>query len=189
MTTDTEIEEAIENAKKGDQGAIVLLFRTFNPQLLRYLKHHTPNDFEDVASETWLSIAKGIQSFTGDARDFRAWMFGVARNKLTDYYRTQGKARQALEKVRSHLSTIPQPNFGDSASTPALSNISSEAAIEILIGKLPAHHAEVLLLRIVADLSVEEVAKIVGKSPEAVRVIQHRAVKKLVKTFNRNDVT
>lgn len=189
VTIELEIEAAIEKAKVGDESAIRLLYRSFNPQLLRYLKHHVYSDYEDVASETWIAIAKGLSDFHGNARDFRSWIFGICRNKVIDHYRTTTKARIAIDKERLRYNDRASPNNNDSTATPALANLSAEEAIETLLANLPPHHAEVLLLRVVADLSVDEVAKIVGKSPEAIRVIQHRAINTLVKRFNKEVVT
>lgn len=186
-TIELEPEVAIEKARAGDETAVIVLFRSFNPPLIRYLRHQIPYEYEDIASETWLSIAKGIGEFEGGPADFRAWMFAIARNKMADHYRSKGKAQLALERQRRRFAT--RSSADDQTATPALSNVSAQDAIEALTAKLPKHHAEVLLLRIVADLSVEEVAKLIGKSPEAVRVIQHRALGTLVKTLNKKSVT
>lgn len=189
MAIELDLEKVIEDARKGDEPAIVALFRLFNPQLLRYLKHHVPYDYEDVASETWAAIAKGIPEFHGDSRDFRSWMFGIARNKTADYFRSTSKAKLALENQRNHFHNETHSESSDATAHPAIANLTAEEAIESLVSVLPPHHAEVLLLRVVADLSVEQVSKIMDKSPEAIRVIQHRAINTLLKRFNRNVVT
>jgi len=189
MTIELDLDIAIHRAKLGDEAGIVLLFRSFNPQLIRYLRHHVPYDYEDVASETWVAIAKGISDFNGNSRDFRAWMFGISRNKVADFFRTAKKSGETLDRVRKHLKNHDYLENSDWTAGPAVSNLSAEEAIETLIGVLSPHHAEVLLLRVVGDLSVEEVAKLMGKSPEAIRVIQHRALNTLAKRFHRNVVT
>ncbi len=116
-------------------------------------------------------------------------MFGISRNKVADYFRANGKAKMAIENQRAHLRGDKNSHLYDATAIPAVANLSAEDAIETLIGSLSPQHAEVLLLRIVADLSVEEVAKLIGKSPEAIRVIQHRAIRTLIKKFERNVVT
>ena len=184
-----ELEVTIESAEQGTDQGIVTLFRSFNPQLLRFLKNQAPNQYEDIASETWLAIAKGIANFNGNPHDFRSWMFSIARRKLVDHYRTAGKSKIAFENLRTRFSQEQSLNEADSSSEAAISNLSAESAIEELVNQLPPHHAEVLLLRILGELSVEEVAKIVEKSPEAVRVIQYRALNSLSKKFKRNFVT
>ncbi len=116
-------------------------------------------------------------------------MFGIARKKVADFYRSNGKAKMAMENERTHLGGDIHSHLYDATAMPAIANLSAEEAIQALVGTLPPHHAEVLLLRVVADLSVEEVAKLIGKSKEAVRVIQHRAINTLIKTFEKNVVT
>lgn len=184
-----EFENAIEKAKQGDDNAISFLFRLFNPQLLRFLRHQAPDQYEDLASDTWMAIAKGISTFTGSETDFRAWMFSIARRKVVDFYRTSGKSKLAMNNLRFRFHQEKTINEMDHAAEPAIANLSAQEAIEQLVEGLPPHHAEVLLLRVLGELSVDEVAKIVGKSPEAVRVIQHRAINTLSKKFNKNFVT
>ncbi len=116
-------------------------------------------------------------------------MFGISRKKVADFYRATGKTKMAMESERIHLGSDIQSHLYDATAMPAVANLSAEEAIEALVGRLPPHHAEVLLLRVVADLSVEEVANLIGKSKEAVRVIQHRAINTLIKTFEKNVVT
>ncbi|NNN18241.1 MAG: sigma-70 family RNA polymerase sigma factor [Acidimicrobiaceae bacterium] len=188
-TIELDLEAAIQGAKTGNEAAIVVLFRSFNPQLIRYLRHSLPNDYEDVASETWVAIAKGLDNFNGNSRDFRSWMFAISRKKVVDHFRASGKAKQAIEQEQQHFQSTNYADSWDTTAGPALANLSAEEAIEALVATLPPHHAEVLLLRVVADLSVEEVAHIVEKSPEAVRVIQHRAINTLLKRFKGKVVT
>ncbi len=71
----------------------------------------------------------------------------------------------------------------------ALGSVSAQAAIEALVRDLPHDQAEVVLLRVVADLSVDEVAKVMGRSPGSVRVLQHRALRQLGRIWDRGAVT
>lgn len=189
MSMSIEFENAIEKAKQGDDGAISFLFRSLNPQLLRFLRHQAPDQYEDLASDTWMAIAKGVANFSGSEADFRAWMFSIARRKVVDFYRTSGKSKLAMNNLRFRFRQEKAISEIDNAAEPAISNLSAQEAIDQLVDGLPPHHAEVLLLRVLGELSVEEVAKIVGKSPEAVRVIQHRAINTLSKKFSKNFVT
>ena len=188
VTIEPDLENAIRGAKRGEESAIVVLFRCYNPPLLRYLRHQIPADYEDVASETWAAIAKGIKDFSGGPQELRAWIFGIARKKIADQFRIHGKSRLAVQRERIHIDGISR-DLSDPTATPAVANLSAEEAIETLLSSLPPHHAEVILLRVVADLSVEDVANLMGKSQEAIRVIQHRAINTLVKKFHRNVVT
>lgn len=179
MSTDQSkeaLQDAIERAKSGEESAIGLLYRSFNPALLRFLSYKVPSAFEDVASETWISIARGIRDFEGNEKDFRAWMFSIARRRMIDYLRKLSRT----PKPRS-LEYADQELSSPDASEQVLSNLSTSEIIGEIRTALSDEQAEVVLLRILGDFSAEDVAKIIGKSAGVIRVIQHRAMNKLGK--------
>jgi RNA polymerase sigma-70 factor, ECF subfamily len=161
-------------AADGDELAFRALWRDLQPGLLRYLNAFAPGSGEDLASETWLRIVKGLPTFTGDERAFRAWVFTVARHRAVDRWRRTTRHRDELVSLDA-LTHLPAP---DDPATTAVESISSQAAIT-LIATLPPDQAEVVLLRVVAGLDVAEVATITGKRPGHVRVLAHRALRRL----------
>ena len=179
-----DLTRALDAARAGDEGAISCLFQAFQPPLLRYLRHHAPDVAEDLASETWLAAAKGLARFEGDVGDFRAWLFSVAWRRVADHYRRRGRQpKQVL------LEAACEPAAPVDVGEVALGQLSAQAAIEALVRDLPHDQAEVVLLRVVADLSVNQVAKIMGRSPGSVRVLQHRALRQLGRLWDRGAVT
>jgi RNA polymerase sigma-70 factor (ECF subfamily) len=174
----------LERAGRGDEAAIAELYRALNPLLLRYLRHHVGRVAEDVASDVWLALAPQLPGFDGDAREFRALMFTIARRRTVDHYRRNGR----------HAPTAPfDEAFGciDASNTEeqAVERLTAQSAVEALVRGLPADQAEIVLLRVLGDLDVEEVAEIVGKSKGAVRVSQHRALQRLQRTWQQKLVT
>ncbi len=148
------------------------LWRTLHPPLLRYLTVRRNDSPEDLAAETWLQVIRDLSSFQGDGRDFRAFLFTVARNRAID----QGRARTARPLV---LVPDPvEPGSAPSAETAALEGISTQSALD-LVATLPPEQAEMVMLRVVAGLDVAAVAAIVGKKPGTVRVSVHRALRTL----------
>jgi RNA polymerase sigma-70 factor (ECF subfamily) len=152
--------------------------------LLRYLRHHAPDVAEDLLAETWLAAAKELPRFQGDAEDFRAWLFTVARRRVADHYRRRHRRPSLVELDPEALA--PARDRPDES---AIASLSAQSAIEALVHDLPSDQAEVVLLRVVADLSVEQVAEIVGRSPGSVRVLQHRALRRLETRWTRESVT
>jgi RNA polymerase sigma-70 factor (ECF subfamily) len=183
----SDLDDALATAQAGDEWGITCLFRVMHPQLVRYLRHHAPDAAEDLASETWLAAAKGLAGFNGDARDFRAWMFTIARRRVADHYRS--KSRRPRTVLLDDTANLPTTGIDADAGDVALDAISTQAAIEGLVRNLPAEQAEVVLLRVIADLSVDEVAKIIGRSPGAVRMLQHRALQHMRKRGRQRSVT
>lgn len=178
-----ELIQAISDAKNGDERAVALLFRAFNPPLLRYLRARSGIDAEDISSGVWLSVAKNIATFRGDDRDFRSWIFATARRRTIDLHRRL-QARPRIEGVDDFYS------FADRREVPALPDqLEIDEAIAQITQGLSGEQVEVLLLRIIAGLSAEEVARITAKSATWVRVTQHRAIKYISKRFSDNDVT
>jgi RNA polymerase sigma-70 factor, ECF subfamily len=173
MPTDG-LEVALEAAARGDQAAIATLYRWLNPLLLRYLRHHVGQDAEDVASEVWLGLAPQLAGFEGGWAGLRALMFTVARRRVIDQYRHDARRKPAIELDEAF-------ELADGADTEALAigRIGAQDAVEALVRCLPADQAEIVLLRVLGDLDVAQVAAIVGKSAGAVRIAQHRALQHL----------
>ncbi|HVA04908.1 MAG TPA: sigma-70 family RNA polymerase sigma factor [Acidimicrobiales bacterium] len=176
--------KSLDAARAGDEWATTCLFRESNPALLRFLRHHAPDVAEDLLAETWLAAARQLPKFQGDADDFRAWLFTVARRRVADHYRRRHRRPRLVELEAQTL-----PPAGDRPEESSLDALSAQSAIEALVRDLPPDQAEVVLLRVVADLSVDQVADIMGRSPGSVRVLQHRALRHLETRWTRDAVT
>jgi RNA polymerase sigma-70 factor, ECF subfamily len=168
-------------AAAGDELAFGILWRDLQPGLLRYLNALAPGAGEDLASETWLRVVKGLGRFSGDERAFRAWVFTVARHRAVDRWR-RGTRRRDEPVSLDALVDLPAPDDPAGAAVDAL---STRAAVA-LIATLPPDQAEVVLLRVVAGLEVAEVAAITGKRPGNVRVLAHRALRRLAERLGED---
>lgn len=164
-----DFPEVLRQAQRGDEIAFRALYRTYQPNLLRFLRSRLASDAEDVASEVWVSISKGLQKFEGDEVAFRAWIFATARRRTIDLYRRQAVRPQISGDM--DVETI-------SDTTPA-DQLEVDEAVAALIAGLTDEQAEIVLLRVLAGLSAKEVGRMVGKSEESVRVIQHRSLAKI----------
>jgi RNA polymerase sigma-70 factor (ECF subfamily) len=167
-----EFDSVLAAAKTGAEWAIVALYREFQPPLLRFLRSQSSHNAEDLVSETWMQAAAGLDRFQGDESAFRRWLFTIARRRLVDFRRLEQRRRVLLGLAPVDSSGPVDPE------TQALATTETEAALA-RIARLPTAQAEVVLLRVLGGLDVEDVAKIVGKKPGTVRVIQHRALKRL----------
>ena len=171
----------LARAQAGDEAAFACLFRDVQPALVRYLRVITP-DAEDVASETWLRVVTGLPGFRGQEDAFRAWLFTIARHRAADAGRSRARRPVSLE-----LTEADQPAVPDTADL-ALEAISVRSVVA-LIATLPRDQAEIVMLRVVGGLDVADVGRIVGKSPGAVRVAAHRALRRLASGLERAGVT
>ncbi|MFC6020025.1 RNA polymerase sigma factor [Plantactinospora solaniradicis] len=170
-----DLAETVRSAQDGDEEAFRLLYRALQPGLLRYLTVLVGADAEDVASETWLQIARDLATFAGGP-GFRAWATRIARNRALDHLRLQHR-RPALSVPVEQLSEMPSAE--DTAES-ASAGLGTDAAIA-LIATLPRTEAEAVLLRAVIGLDAESTARVLGKRPGAVRTAAHRGLRRLAR--------
>ena len=179
-----DFEGTLSAAQSGAEWAVAELWSELHPPLLRFLRGLHPGFAEDVESETWIRIANGLRRFEGTESDLRAWAFTIARNRLIDWCRRD--RRQASTPVElDELAALPAP---DDAAAAAEEELGLQASLE-LIRSLPPDQGEVILLRVLGGLDVARVASIVGKRPGTVRVLQHRALRRLAQEFSSDSVT
>jgi RNA polymerase sigma-70 factor, ECF subfamily len=171
-------------AQKGDEEAFTQLWLDGNSALLRYLRVIAPEAAEDIAADTWVHVLRGLPRFQGDEAAWRAWLFTTARRRTIDHARRRSRRPEAaIDSVRAS----ELPATGDAADI-ALEHLSTRAAIALL-ADLPPLQAEVILLRVVAGLDTETVAKLVGRSAGAVRVAAHRGLRRLAENLAKAGVT
>ena len=157
------------------------LYREYQPALLRYLRGRAggdADDADDLASETWIAAAHGLSGFTGDGDAFRAWLFTIARHRLIDE-RRRDKRRPVTTPTEAVTTEMPATD--PSPEELVTSVAAGDEAAARIARLLPADQADVILLRVVAGLSVDEVAAIMGKKPGTIRVLQSRGLKRLHK--------
>ena len=156
--------------RRREEWALSALFRTHQAPLLRFLRALERPAAEDLAADVWVGVAQRLPTFRGDEAAFaRGCSASLA---LADHRR---------RAVRRRTDPVPPQALVDraaaaDAATVATDRLAAQEAIDRLIVTLPADQAEVVLLRVVAGLTADEVAKITGRSSGAVRVIQHRAL-------------
>ena len=173
MIDDGDFPELLGRAQRGEQAAVTVLFREFQPPLLRYLRARVDRALaDDIAGDVWAAVAAGIGSFQGDTGNFRAWLFTIARNRTNDHHRTSARRRtDAVAEVPEQLT--------EAAETVALDGLSGQDAVDLMRRHLTDDQLEVLLLRVLGDLDAAQVAALLGRPETWVRVTQHRAIQRL----------
>lgn len=179
-----DFAEVLAAAQEGNELAFSRLWRDGNPALLRYLRVMAPEFAEDAAAETWLHVVRGLARFRGDEQAWRAWLFTTARRRVIDQARR--RSRQ-LEKPLEEAPPSQLPVSPDAADL-AIQHIDTRSAMA-LVARLPPHQAEVILLRVVAGLDTVTVARLVARTPGAVRVAAHRGLQRMAEILAETDVT
>ena len=134
------------------------------------------DDVDDVAGETWLQAIRDLATFKKDSADeFRAWLFTIARHRAIDAARSRQRFR---DKVLAADPFAPTVTVASPVEDEALTQISTRRAVA-LVAQLPPDQAEVVALRVIAGLDTRDVARLLRKSPGAVRVALHRGLRTL----------
>ena len=167
-------DESLEAARRGDEDAFRLVYRDVQPRLLRYLRALVGADAEDVASETWLHIARDLGRFRGDFDGFRGWAATIGRHRAMDHVRRR-KRTPGPTVSDDHLAEL-----GGEADTAllAVDALATDAALA-MIASLPRDQAEAVLLRVVMGLDARSAGRVLGKRPGAVRTAAHRGLRRL----------
>ncbi|MFE2411269.1 RNA polymerase sigma factor [Kitasatospora sp. NPDC059408] len=182
-----DLTEAVRAAQDGDEEAFRLLFRTVQPGLLRYLRvlvggrPEDVQDAEDIASETWLQVARDLRGFSGDGDGFRGWAATIARNRALDHLRAR-RRRPVADLPFEYLAEL---SAGDDTAGAALARVGTGDALA-LISRLPRDQAEAVLLRVVMELDAESAAQVLGKRAGTVRMAAHRGLRRLAKLLEQS---
>lgn len=177
---DAELTAAVLAAQGGDEHAFRAVYRTVHPRLLGYIRSLVgETDAEDVASESWLQIARDLDRFSGDADRFRGWAARIARNRALDHIRMRGR-RPAVGGDETELADKPADS--DTVAE-AMESLSTSRTMD-LIARLPQDQAEAVVLRVVVGLDAKSAADTLGKRPGAVRTAAHRGLKRLAELLS-----
>ena len=179
-----DFEGVLAAAQEGADWAVAVLYRSMHSRLARYLYAREPRVAEDLEGEVWLAVATGLGRFVGGEEAFRAWVFSIARRRLADFRRTA--VRRATDPVPAEQLDRASPHDTERI---ALDRLSARDAAAFVNATLPHDQAEVILLRVLGGLDVDQVAALLGKRPGTIRVTQHRALRRLNAALETRSVT
>lgn len=149
---------------------IAKMYNQYANDIYRYLYANGGNKelAEDLMADTFMRAINNLDKF--DFKQPRAWLYTIARNLLRDHWKKKSSLNLDEELE------IVDPSDGIEQ---IVEKVLTADRLKQTMDKLPAKERDVVALRFLQNLSAKEVAKIVGTSPENVRIIQHRALKKM----------
>ena len=171
-------QSLVHRAQQGDREAFAQLYENHFDKIYRYVALRIGNktEAEDMTQQVFLNALRSISSFKWKGVPISAWLFRIAHNLVVDYLR-KGKKRATILLDESLVSSD--------------SNLQMAAEykldVEQLISatkRLTAAQREVISLRFAGELSVAQVAKVMGKSQGAVKALQHSAIVALRKALS-----
>lgn len=174
--SDNELAELIRLAKDYDADALERLCTYAYARLYPYIYYRVSHaeDAEDLTSEVVLRMAKSLK---GQKGSFRAWMYTIARNAVIDFYRKRA--------VRSEVSISEMSHEISDKSRPLDKQILTHERLRQGLHELTEEQRQVVLLKFIEGYTNEEIAKIMGKSVGAVKLLQFRALKTLREFFRK----
>lgn len=165
----------VDLARDGDAEAFGQLYDHYVSGIYRFIYYRvsSPQLAEDLTSETFVRGLRAIQRFTWQGKDFGAWLTTIARNLITDHYKS-GRAR--LETVTE---IVPEgPVTAASPEDDVMSMLSHEMLIEAVHALAPEQR-DCILMRFIQGLSIAQTAAALGRTEGAVKQLQLRAVRNL----------
>ena len=169
---DRGFQACLEAARAGDAVAWSRLYHALAPLIIGYLRAQRLPDAEDVAGEVMLEVVRDLDRFRGDAANLRSWVLAIAHHRLID-----ARRRAQRRPVRADADTdeeLVELSAADDPEAEALAGVGF-GQLEPLLSELTEEQRTVLLLRVVGDLSITEVARITERRSGAVKQLQRRA--------------
>jgi RNA polymerase sigma-70 factor (ECF subfamily) len=182
--SDVNFPHILAAAQLGADWAWTSIYRDLAPSVIGYARARGAREPEDLTGEVFLQVVRDLRRFDGTERDFRAWVFTIARHRVIDEGRRRG--RQPQVDPAPHFETKDEPS--GNAEEEALEALNAEWVRGVITG-LSGAQRDVVLLRVLGDLTVEEVARVVGKSPGAVKALQRRGLAEIRVALSREGVT
>jgi RNA polymerase sigma factor (sigma-70 family) len=176
-------DEIVAAAATGDSNALGTVYAALAPAVLGYLRARGVDDPEAVTNDVFVKLLPQIRNVRGGVDGVRKLTFTIARARMVDQLRARGRAG-ATTPYDPQTDQRAVPSAEDDAHA-AISLARVQAVLEVL----PDDQREVLTLRVVADLTIEQVAAVIGRSPGAVKQLQRRGMLALRAALHERRVT
>jgi len=175
-----EEQRLIATAQRGDTDAFAMLYRENVQAIFRYV-YHRVNDYklaEDITGDVFIKSIEGLPKYQDAGNPFLAWLYRIAHARVVDYYRQQGR-----RPVDSDLEDEPIPvevDMDESLVRQQATDVLREAIIT-----LTEDQQQVIRLRFIEGHRIEAVANLLGKNANAIKALQHRALRTLATRLER----
>lgn len=172
-------DDVLVAARAGAEWAWARIYDELAPRIVGYLRAHGAADPEDMAGEVFLQVVGGLPDFSGGERELGAWTFTIAHRRLVDDLRR--RRRRPVELAPAERLEREAGAGGDVRRD--VEERMARASVRAAIDALPPDQRSVMLLRIIGDLTIEEIARAVGKRPGAVKALQRRGLRRLERAY------
>lgn len=164
-------DEVLASAQAGGGWAFERLYAWLAPAVASYVRGQGLPDADDAVGDVFLKAFTSIGGFRGTEEQFRSWVFTVAHHRIVDERRRERRRPPAC----TTLDAVAEEEASGRTEDIAISAISL-ATLRSVVDSLPADQRDVLLMRVLGDLTVEQTAQSLGKTAGAVKQLQRRAL-------------
>jgi RNA polymerase sigma-70 factor (ECF subfamily) len=177
----TDEASLVKQAQAGDSEAFAVLYRAYIQAIYRFvlLRVSNPALAEDLTAEVFMKAVNGLPKYSYRGLPFGAWLFRIARDRVVDYYRQT--ARRPIAELDERLaSDLPDPGR-------AAEQAEILASLADAISQLTEEQREVIQFRFMEDWSLDDTARMMNKSVNAIKALQHRALNTLNRLLRGNE--
>lgn len=167
-------------AQKGNADAFAQLYRANVQAIYRYI-YHRVNDVhlaEDLTGDVFTRALKSMATYRDQGKPFVAWLYRIAHARVIDYYRMTNR-----RPVESDVEAEPIPVNANMDE--GILRRQTAKALREAIGTLTDEQQQVVILRFIEGQSIETVADMMGKNANAIKALQHRALRTLAGRLER----
>lgn len=182
-----QFDAVLTAAQDGAPWALERVFTTLAPVVTGYLRLQGSAEPEDLTSEVFLAVLRNLGGFQGDESGFRSWVFTIAHRRLLDERRRQGRRPPHEPLVGAPEDFAFELTAPDDVERSVDRSLAAER-VRALCDQLVTGQRDVLLLRLLGDFSIEQVATALGKSPGAVKALQRRGLLAIGRLLEREGV-
>jgi RNA polymerase sigma factor (sigma-70 family) len=173
--------EVLAAARLGQPWALRALYDEYASRVHGYARGKGVSEPDELTNDVFAQALTSLDRFTGEEGEFRAWLFTIAHRRVVDSYRRAVKAPDAVP-----YDAAVDGRLVPSAEAAVLDRLGEERVRELL-DRLAPDQRDVLLLRLVGDLTVDQVATMLGKRPGAVKALQRRGLASLARLIEKVD--
>jgi RNA polymerase sigma-70 factor, ECF subfamily len=176
-----EEQTLLAQAKRGNADAFAALYRAHVQLIFRYV-YHRVNDVqvaEDLTADVFTRALTGLSGYQDQGKPFVAWLYSIAHARVVDHYRKSGRRRDEDEEQIERIRVTP--NMDES-----LLRRQAARALREAIASLTGEQQQVVILRFVEGYRLEQVAELMNKNANAIKALQHRALRSLASRLERS---
>jgi RNA polymerase sigma-70 factor (ECF subfamily) len=178
-----EFETVLAAAQRGAPWAFERIFEALSPVVAGYLRTQGASEPDDLASEVFVAVLRNVGRFMGDEPGFRSWVFTIAHRRLLDERRSL-----ARRPATTPLSTAVEVAAHGDGVEAAVERSMQVEWVRAVCDRLAPDQRDVMLLRLLGRLTIDEIASALGKSSEAVKALQRRGFRAIGRILEREGI-